>query len=462
MKLGETSTDIPIELCELHQLTAGMRIDIEKNIDNLADDIRRHKQMQPGRVILAPGGKYLVYMGSRRFLGCKLLFDDKGKLKTYKAFIDDDLSDEEIIERALAENATEKKGRLDVRLLEELHYFAALLPTHPLEQIRAIALAGGMKKESLKKKFELLDFLTADDAERLYRVEEETGYRFDPDLLKGIWQFSNGDKSIFLGACARAAKKEDWTVKGLNEDLVLGSAPEALKIPWFSKIFPNVVPTTVPEKEEGGGGEEDPLGGFVKNTMKKKGTRVPPKTNSLEETNDSYYYIPCKNCTFEIPIDCDLQMKGRPAVTAYKFKDDGHLDGNRTELGATFAGRMKCPNCSNWWKLVLSPAGKEKMRISLEDTPQEEEVEEASGDVVESAETNYSPVFNQFIFVDHGKWYFYDAELGRRRPISNEEIEKHKSYFRSLLSPTSDTTEKPASESPAVADTTETSEISTS
>jgi hypothetical protein len=429
MKLGETSTDIPIELCELHPLTAGMRIDIEKNIDELADDIKRHKQMQPGRATLAPGGRYLVYMGSRRLLGCKLLFDDKGKLKTYKAFIDDGLTDEDIIERALAENATEKKGRLDVRLLEELHYFATLLPTHPLEQIRSIAHAGGMKKESVSKKLALLEFLSAKDFEGLYRVEEETGFRFDLDLLKGIWQFCNGDKSIFLGACAFGAKDGHWTAKGLNEDLVLGSAPEALKIPWFSKIFPNLVPTTVPE------GEKDPLDDLIKKAMK---------------TNNSFCYIPCKKCSFEIPIDYDLQMKGRPAVTAYRFRDDGHRDGERSELGATFAGRMKCPDCNTWWKLVLSPAGKEKIHASLEDTPQEEEEEEeATGDVIERAETIYSPAFNQFVIKDQSNWYFYDTALGRRRPMAKEEIKKHKSHFRNLLNATASETEKPSPETVA-------------
>ena len=432
MKLGRNSTEVPIQLCELHPLTAGMRIDIEKNIDELADDIRRHEQMQPGRVLVARDGRYQAYMGSRRFLACKLLFDDKGKLKTYKAFIDDDLTDEEIIERALAENATEKKGRLDIRLLEELHYFALLSRNHTSQEIQELALAGGMKKDSITKKLTLLDFLTAEDAERLYWVEEETGFRFEVDLLLGIWQFCNGDKATFLGACSYAAKDGDWTVKGLNEDLVQGGAPEAVKIPWFAKIFPNFVPREILEQETDD--VELPANQFVQDLM---------------NTSNAYSYIPCKKCKFEIPIAYSLKMNGIPFVVAFKFKEDGTTPGERATLGVTFDGRIVCRNCNSTWKILLRPEDKEKARISLKEAPQEEEeAPPPTGDVIEQAMTKYSPAFNQFIFIDHGKWYFYDTPLGRRRPMTDEEIEKHKSYFRNLLNP-----KQGADENSAVDDT---------
>ena len=410
MKLANTPTEAPIENCEMHPLISSMRMDIDKNIDGLADSVRHHGLMQAGRGIKSPKGKVQVYIGTRRLVACKLR-----KRKTYAVYIDEDLKDKEIISRSLGENAIEGQEKLDVRLMEELHYFSTLASKHySRDQIDEIARAGGMKKDQLSKKFKLLDFLSTQDLERLYNVEEKTDFIFDLGLLMGIWPFCDNDKPTFLAACASAAAKKDWTVKGLNVDLVQGSAAEAPKIPWFKKIFPDLVV----KQEQNGSAVMD----YLMNAL---------NSNSSDPSN-RYFYKACAKCGFEIPLVYEPQSKGNPHATTYKFSEDGKFKGERITLDRILVGRIQCGSCGSPWKLVLEPMGKEKMRVKLEEATDVEEEEEDSSDVIESAQTMYSPKFNQFIIIDQGKNFFYDVELGRRRPMSDKEFEEHKEYLRQL------------------------------
>ena len=442
----ETPEALPIELCEIHPM-AVMRFSYEKNIDGLVESIRRHGQLEAGRAVAKPDGKgFLVYIGGRRLYACKKLSSEKGKLKIYKAYVDEGLTEKEIISRAIAENATDKKQRTDIELLEELHYLSSL--PFPIDEVRELALAGGMGKESLSRKMGLFKFLGAEEFELLHKIEEETGFQFKLGHLTGIWQYSGGDRGTFFGACSCSATNK-WSVEGLNEDLVLGAAPTALSIPWFSKLFPelsskkskdeprkgreqetapnkggsNTSESKEDEREEGDGGRtteseqddeegDDPLDVVLKNSV---------------NTGRYYYYISCKKCGAEIPFDFNLQNKGDPVATTYEFMDDGKSDGVRIGLDSTYEGRIECKKCEAKWKLVLIPAG-EKVRASLEPSTDEEET--TIGEVIEAVVTTYSPAFKQFLIVDQGRWYFYDSSLGRRIPMKEDEVKKHKSYLQ--------------------------------
>ncbi|MCL4518555.1 MAG: hypothetical protein M1587_05085, partial [Thaumarchaeota archaeon] len=79
------------------------------------------------------------------------------------------------------------------------------------------------------------------------------------------------------------------------------------------------------------------------------------------------------------------------------------------------------------WKLVLIPSG-EKVRAFLEESSEEEEP--SVGEIIEPAVTGYSPPFDRFVLVDQGKWYFFDSTLGRKVPMKEDEIQKHKSLLR--------------------------------
>ncbi|MDG6907421.1 MAG: hypothetical protein JRN20_16740, partial [Nitrososphaerota archaeon] len=68
-------------------------------------------------------------------------------------------------------------------------------------------------------------------------------------------------------------------------------------------------------------------------------------------------------------------------------------------------------------------------RISLEESSDEEE-EAPVGEVIEASVTTYSLAFKQFLIIDQGKWYFYDSQLGRRIPMTEDDVRKHKSFLR--------------------------------
>lgn len=427
----ETVQNLPVEVCEIHPM-AIMRFSYEKDIDGLVESIKRHGQLEPGRAVAKRDGKgFLVYIGGRRLHACKKLFSEKGKLKTYNAYVDEGLTDKDIISRAIAENATDKKQRSDVELVEELHYFSSL--PFPVEEVRELALSGGMGKEALGKKMGLVKSLGSEDFERLYKIEEETGFRFELGHIAAIWNLSEEDRGVFFGACACAAVNK-WTVEGLNEDLVLGSAPSAISIPWFSKLFPDIAPSTEkdrPEKETSAG------------EASSKGSRSGKKKNGKQDDDDPidsllknainsgkyYYFISCDKCGAEIPFDFDLRSKGAPVATTYEFKSDGMSDGERTALDSRFEGTIQCKKCEAKWKLVLIPSG-EKIRAFLEEASEEEEP--SVGEFIEPAVTGYSPPFNRFVIVDQGKWYFFDSSLGRKIPMKEDEIQKHKSLLRKV------------------------------
>jgi hypothetical protein len=149
---------------------------------------------------------------------------------------------------------TDKEQWTRIRPLEELHYLSSL--PYPMDQIKEMALAGGMGKESLSKKIDLFRDLGKEDFERLHEIEEKTGFQFELLHLIGIWQYSYREKGTFFASCACAAQ-DHWSVEGLNEDLVQGAAPTALNIRWFSEIFPDLVNGKNIDSNEGDKEEEE-------------------------------------------------------------------------------------------------------------------------------------------------------------------------------------------------------------
>ena len=424
----ESVQNLPVELCEIHPMAA-MRFSYEKDIEGLVESIKRHGQLEPGRAVPGRDGKFLVYIGGRRLHACKRLFSEKVKLDTYKAYVDEGLTEEQIIPRAIAENATDKNQRSDIELVEELHFLSSL--PFSMEVVRDLALSGGMGKEALGRKMGLMKFLGPDEFESLYKIEEETGFRFELGHISGIWKFSEEDKRVFFGACACAAANK-WTVEGLNEDLVLGSAAAAVSFPWFPKLFPNITPSSEKENTKIESTRRTPLARGSRSGRRRvgKGDRDDPLNSLLKNAINSgkyYYFISCDKCGAEIPFDFDLRSKGSPVATTYEFKPDGMSDGERTALDSRFEGTIECKKCEVKWKLVLIPSG-EKIRAFLEEASEEEEP--SVGEIIEPAVTSYSPPFNRFVIVDQGKWYFFDSSIGRRIPMKEDEIQKHKSTLK--------------------------------
>ncbi|MCL4517635.1 MAG: ParB N-terminal domain-containing protein [Thaumarchaeota archaeon] len=444
----ETPDALPIEQCEIHPM-AVMRFSYEKDIDGLVESIGKHGQLEPGRAVAKPDGKgFLVYIGGRRLSACKKLSSQKSKLKVYKAYVDEGLTEKDIVSRAIAENATDKKQRTDVELLEELHYLSSL--PFPPNEVRELALAGGMGKESLSKKMDLFEFLEAEEFESLHMIEEETGFQFKLGHLTGIWKYSGEDRAVFFGACSCAAEN-NWSVEGLNEDLVLGAAPTALTIPWFPKLFPELASKkkkAEPRNERGEGGTAPNKGSSKDNTKDKNDEggkdddQAAGESDQDEEHGDDpldailknsantgkyLYYIACKKCGAEIPFDYNLQTKGSPVATTYEFKDDGKSDGVRIALDSRYEGRIECTKCQAKLKIVLVP-DRENVRTSIEESRDEEET--PVGEVIEASVTTYSLAFKQFLVIDQGKWYFYDSQLGRRIPMTEDDVKMHKSSLR--------------------------------
>lgn len=440
----EVPQNLEIDKCEIHP-QAQVRFSYEKDLDGLVESIKRHGQLEPGRAVTKPDGSgFLVYIGGRRLAACKRLFSEKGRPNTYNAFVDEGLKDKDIVPRVIAEKATDKEQWTRIRPLEELHYLSSL--PYPMDQIKEMALAGGMGKESLSKKIDLFRDLGKEDFERLHEIEEKTGFQFELLHLIGIWQYSYREKGTFFASCACAAQ-DHWSVEGLNEDLVQGAAPTALNIQWFSEIFPDLVNGKINDSSEGDKEEiesKEDESSHRKSTRgtskKRKRGRGSARQSEDDDADDSpldrllknaiktsrlYYYVPCRKCGAEIPFDYNLPSTSDPAVTTYVLKEDGKLDGLRIELDSRFEGTIGCSVCETKWKLVLAPEGR-KVRALLE--PSSDEQVAPVGNVVEGEVTTYSREFNKFVIINKGSWFFFDSQIGRRVQMKADEIEKYKSF----------------------------------
>lgn len=118
--------------------------DTEK-LEELANSIKEHGQLQPGRVRPDGNGKFMIVMGERRYRACRLAD------VPYQAIIDEELSDVDLAEQAIVENLQ----RSNVTPMEEARAFQSRLDTGMT--VEELAKRLGIKRPSfIQGRVELL------------------------------------------------------------------------------------------------------------------------------------------------------------------------------------------------------------------------------------------------------------------------------------------------------------------
>ena len=145
---------LPVKLCEPHpDLQTRLKYD---QIDVLAEDIRVHGQLQPGRAVERPDGTgYWVYLGIGRLLAIKALFEKEGEPKSYYALLDEGLPFLELFSRSMSENLK----RRNLSVLEEVRSFWLASQKAKEDEIIAAAAKIGDDPRTVRKRMELAETL---------------------------------------------------------------------------------------------------------------------------------------------------------------------------------------------------------------------------------------------------------------------------------------------------------------
>jgi hypothetical protein len=246
---------LPVKLCEPHpDLQTRLKYD---QVDALAEDMRVHGQLQPGRAVERPDGTgYWIYMGIGRLLAVKKLFEKEGEPRSYYALLDEGLTFVELFSRSMSENMK----RRNLSVLEEVRSFYLASLRADEDEIIAAASRIGDEPAAVKRRVELAKAL-GDKLEKLYDVEAKAhnGFAFQIGHLEALARIS-GDRALYEAAAAAAfcrfsVKELQSSLRNNSIDRVSSGLPE-----WFHEVFPEYA--RKPEEEGGspGGAPGSPPG----------------------------------------------------------------------------------------------------------------------------------------------------------------------------------------------------------
>jgi hypothetical protein len=228
-------TTIPLNLVEPHpKLAFRFTYDVTGLADSIkstADENTPNGQLNPGRVVLKPGGEgYYVYIGVRRYRALKHLYDTTkdDKFGSYTAYIDTGMTELEMFVKAKRENDEEKGERQGLSVLEELF---------GITKIRDAINPEGLDAW-LKRLVEVADKLTEERFRKLYEIEAATGFKFRLAHLEHLCGIGN-EQDLFLTASTAAG----FGYKGKDMDRAWEDRNSAYSLEWFRQVFPEYEPT---------------------------------------------------------------------------------------------------------------------------------------------------------------------------------------------------------------------------
>lgn len=362
----ETIRKIDTEQCELHPLVRGMRFDDSYDTAGLEESIRENGQIHPAVAKMSPDGKRVqIIVGWRRreaINNTNHQQSDEKKL-LLKVIIKNNLTDEQIIKLALAENLHEREQRRDVSTLEMITYSQKMLQMYSEKDFEEMLVLAGHEKQTAH---EIIDFASRVDLgkiERLHMMEKkdnefkrlhveeknkkEKDFRFELRHLDFLQQVATnngeeGEKKLYQTAALIA-----YTRKPLAEVKPLAelSSYLASKVPWFREFFHDCVDDDIQEEDE----EEPSLPGNVPET----------KEAALPE---QYIILKCHYCGLVNPLKTRGQTR---TFIAVDLKGDGTVAEEPIGAFSNDYNQRRCGECgkSYWFIIAVVPREDGKQRV---------------------------------------------------------------------------------------------------
>jgi ParB/RepB/Spo0J family partition protein len=244
---------LPIETCEVHP-RAQIRFSYDENkIKKLAQSIELNGQLQPGWAVKrSDGNGYRIYVGVRRYLACKLLYEQERKVTKYLAFLNEkEPSVEEFYGQILAENFSDEGGREPLSVMEELNIFSRVArETEGDEEIHVdrIAKRVGYSPQYIARLQRIMKNIGGEErmlalgkiqqqANENRKEDADRSFRFTAKHLEQLLLWGNDSDSAFFRAAAMIAEKE-VPASDITEGFMNAWAAQVPQIKWFQKEFP--------------------------------------------------------------------------------------------------------------------------------------------------------------------------------------------------------------------------------
>jgi hypothetical protein len=356
MDWNETYDNVDVDLCNPHPSVMGMRFGYDS--DSLEQNIKDNGQLEPCRAVRSDedGVHLLVYIGQRRLNAIKSLKSKYEMPCTLKVIIDeDDVQEEELVKRALAENIDENGQRLPLSDLEKVAYCRDLLQKYTGQKTEKILTNAGLEKNTAKKILFLVDKLDNEKVERLHKVESKSNFRFKVAHLDLLLASEDEENFYETASLAAFSQKPPEEIKALRH----GARHFCKDIPWFNELFPEFTleehNKEIEDSEKGQNGEE-PQDGY--DSEEEEATRSRLDDNSDGESGNDFgalpepvIIVPCHYCE---SINLFKLRTGSPEFIFCNLKDEGLIEQLAVGANAVFDCERECSTCGKTFWITTS------------------------------------------------------------------------------------------------------------
>jgi hypothetical protein len=377
---NETYDYIDVDLCNPYPSVAGMRFEYES--EALEQNIKENGQLEPCRAVRSEedGVHLLVYIGQRRLYAVKALKAKYGMPSTLKIIIDeDDISEEELVKRALAENIDENGQRLPLSDLEKVAYCRNLLRKYNGQKTEKILTNAGLERNTARKIIFLVDKFDNQRIERLHKIETKSNFRFKIAHLDLLLASEDEENLYETASLAAFSQKPPEEIKTLRQ----AARHFSKDIPWFGGIFPEFV--LEDRRNEIEDASDDSKGKEPRDEYDSQGTTEAESSSSPEADEDDNHreseprfgalpepviMVICHYCESINPFKL---RTGSPEFIFCNLKEEGSIEQLAVGANAVFDCERECSACGkSFWitasiledgKLVVETSGSRTIEV---------------------------------------------------------------------------------------------------
>ena len=279
-------------------------------------------QLEPGRVVPTEDGLgYYVYVGVKRFLALKLLFEKTHDVRfaAFNAYVDTNLSPLRMFVIAKMENEEGKGEREGLSVLEEVS---------GIGRIRDSVKPGELD-EGLRRLHDLSEKLGEERLKKLYELERVAHFKFRVAHLERLCRIEGDEKDFYLAAASAAGYR--FTGDDIEEAVEARSA--AYNLEWFKDLFPSYSSEAPPPPTSPSSGHDQDGNQGGEGEAEGKG-REEQGSGHLEVHLEEVVLAACPKCEGENMVKLDGEVK------ATQIPPDP--DGKRRTVVAESVDKVDC------------------------------------------------------------------------------------------------------------------------
>ncbi|MDV3292655.1 MAG: hypothetical protein LYZ70_00105 [Nitrososphaerales archaeon] len=330
---------IPLKLIATHpRLTFRFSYDVDSLADSIrsaADENTPNGQINPGRLVLREDGEgYCVYIGVRRFLALKSLYEKTRdeRFATYNAYIDTNISELQMFVKAKKENDEERGERQGVSVLEEVSGIGKIRGSIDSRDL----------DEGLARLLVVAEKLGDAKILRLYKIEGAANFRFRLAQLERLAKIDDGRE--FYTAAAYVAGS------GMRSDDIEPAVKDregVFVFEWFPGLFPDYKKKGAEEKGPVG---EEKQGAETKGATARGGSKR-GDSKQFEVHKKGVIVVGCPRCRGENM----LQLRGK--IQATQIPSDPRGNGRTMEPDTVSRVVSECSRCSKSFHVFVRHVG---------------------------------------------------------------------------------------------------------